>query len=81
VSAELREARDAAAQRLEQTVAALETIRLDLLRLQGGVGDVARLTTALDVARALDDEVRRLADGHDAARAALDGRRELLSPA
>ncbi|HEU4631349.1 MAG TPA: serine/threonine-protein kinase [Gemmatimonadaceae bacterium] len=81
VSAELREARDAAARRLEQTVAALETIRLDLLRLQGGVGDVARLTTALDVARALDDEVRRLAAGHDAAHAVLDGRRELPSPA
>jgi serine/threonine-protein kinase len=80
VSAELREARDAAAGRLEQTVAALETIRLDLLRLQGGVGDVARLTTALDVARALDDEVRRLVDGHDAARLVLDGRRELPSP-
>ena len=80
VSDELRGARELAARRLEQTVAALETIRLDLLRLQGGVGDVSRLTTALDVARALDDDVRRLVDGHDAAAALPAGARALPTP-
>jgi hypothetical protein len=80
VSAELRAARDLAAGRLEQTVAALETIRLDLLRLQGGVGDVGRLTTALEAARALDEDVRRLVTGHDAAGELLDAARRLPSP-
>ena len=70
VGEQLREARDLAAQRLETTVAALETIRLDLLRLQAGVGDTTRLTTMFDLARELDEDVRRLAD----ANASLDSR-------
>jgi serine/threonine protein kinase len=81
VAGELQAARDQAAERLAATVAALETIRLDLLRLQGGTGDVGRLTTMLEEARRLDDDVRRLVAAHDATQTTLDGRRELPSPA
>ena len=65
---ELGEARALAAGRLETTVAALETIRLDLLRLQAGVGDETRLTTMFDLARELDEDVRRVVDGNVATR-------------
>jgi hypothetical protein len=37
-------------------------VRLDLLRLHGGAGDLAPLTTLLDVANALRDDVDRLAE-------------------
>ncbi len=72
VSDDLRGARDIAQQRLAQTVAALETIRLDLLRLQGGVGDVGRLTTAIHDAQLLGIEVERLLAVRDRAERAID---------
>lgn len=71
VSDDLRRARDLARERLAQTVAALETIRLDLLRLQGGVGDVGRLTTAIHDAQLLGVEVERLLSARDVADRAL----------
>ncbi len=71
VSDDLRGARDLAQQRLAQTVAALETIRLDLLRLQGGVGDVGRLTTAIHGAQLLGIEVERLLAARDGAEKAI----------
>ena len=43
--------RDRAATRLAATVAALESIRLDLLRLQLGDGRVESVTASLDAAR------------------------------
>lgn len=67
VGGELRRTRDLAQERLAQTVAALETIRLDLLRLQGGMGDVGRLTTAIQDAQLLGAEVERLLAGRDSA--------------
>ena len=54
--------RDAAARHLSESVAALEGIRLDLLRLHAGANDLAPLTTLIDAARLLGDDVRRLAD-------------------
>lgn len=51
-----------AASQLADTVAALEGIRLDLLRLHAGASDLAPLTTLLDAARLLGEDVNRLAD-------------------
>jgi serine/threonine-protein kinase len=53
--------RDAAAARLANSVAALEGLRLDLLRLHAGSSDLAPLTTLMHDARLLNEEVRRLA--------------------
>jgi len=61
--AEVLSARRGAAQsHLAESVAALEAVRLDLLRLHAGAADLAPLTTLLDAARLLGDDVRRLAD-------------------
>lgn len=57
---ELRELRDATQARLADAVAALETIRLDLLRLHAGADAVASLTTQLGLAAEVSEEVRRL---------------------
>jgi serine/threonine-protein kinase len=54
--------RTAAATQLAESVAALEGIRLDLLRLHAGASDLAPLTTLIDAARLLGEDVRRLAD-------------------
>ena len=77
VTGDLRQARDRAQERLAETVAALETIRLDLLRLQGGVGDVGRLTTAIHQAQRLGDDVERLLASRESLKwgAAPGGRR------
>jgi hypothetical protein len=54
--------RAAAGMALSSTVAALEGIRLDLLRLHAGAGDLAPLTTLMDAARLLGDDIGRLAE-------------------
>ena len=54
--------RKAASAQLAQSVAALEGIRLDLLRLHAGENDLAPLTTLIDAARALGEDMSRLAD-------------------
>jgi serine/threonine-protein kinase len=61
--AALRAERDAVQKRLTDAVAALETIRLGLLRLGGGAGSLQSMTTDLAAARALGDAVDRLLDG------------------
>ena len=53
--------REAAAAQLAQSVAALESIRLDLLRLHAGTSDLAPLTTLIDAARVLGEDIGRLA--------------------
>ena len=53
--------RSAASAHLAESVAALEGIRLDLLRLHAGAGDLAPLTTLIDAARLLGEDVSRLA--------------------
>jgi len=55
-------ARDAAKRELGESVAALEAVRLDLLRLHGGAVDLRPITTVLDAARELGDQLDRLAD-------------------
>ena len=58
---DLRSAKDQAGRRLAVAVAALENIRLDLLRLQAGAGTLDSLTAALEAARHLGDEAVTLA--------------------
>lgn len=54
--------KQAAAAQLGESVAALEGIRLDLLRLHAGAGDLAPLTTLMDAARAIGEDLERLAE-------------------
>ena len=67
--------RTAASANLAQSVAALEGIRLDLLRLHADASDLAPLTTLLDAARRLGDDVNRLAEGQREAEDAAAPRR------
>lgn len=60
---DVRATRDAAQARLADAVAALETIRLDLLRVQAGAGDVASITEDLSAARELSEGISRLLEG------------------
>ena len=60
-----------AATQLSEAVAALEGIRLDLLRVHAGAGDLAPLTTLMDAARLLGEDLGRLAEAQrEAERAA-----------
>lgn len=68
---DLDAARDAAKQRLAEAVTALETIRLDLLRLTAGAGSVESLTADLTEARAVSEEVGRLLQARDEVEAQL----------
>ena len=54
--------REVAAAHLAESVAALEGIRLDLLRLHAGASDLAPLTTLMDAVRHIGEDVRRLVD-------------------
>ena len=63
--------RTAASAHLAASVAALEGIRLDLLRLHAGAGDLAPLTTLIDAARLLGEDVSRLADAQREVDAAI----------
>jgi hypothetical protein len=57
VADELRSTRTTAAQRLATTVAALESIRLDLLRLQMGAAGIESVTASLEAARTIGDRI------------------------
>ena len=57
IEAQVREARAKSAERLSATVAALESIRLDLLRLQLGRAPIASVTATLEAARAIGDRI------------------------
>jgi eukaryotic-like serine/threonine-protein kinase len=57
VAEDLRSTRATAAQRLATTVAALESIRLDLLRLQMGAAGIESVTASLDAARSIGDQI------------------------
>jgi serine/threonine-protein kinase len=54
---ELVAARALSAERLAATVSALESIRLDLLRLQMGSAQIASVTATLDAARQIGDRI------------------------
>jgi serine/threonine protein kinase len=59
---DLRATRDRAADRLAATVAGLENIRLDLLRLQLGDGHVASVTASLESAQEVAADLNAYAD-------------------
>src|SRR5215208_3291520 len=65
VEAELRDARDLAAGRLGQTIAALESIRLDLLRLQLGRLGVESVTASLAAAQHVGTQIAYVAEAQD----------------
>ncbi|PYO59724.1 MAG: hypothetical protein DMD70_11300 [Gemmatimonadetes bacterium] len=67
IVADLQLERDRVHQRLADAVKALETIRLNLLRLHAGSGSVQSLTTDLGLAREVAAEISLL----------LEGRREI----
>lgn len=57
--------RKVATTQLAESVAALEKLRLDLLRLHAGASNLAPLNTLMNEARLLGDDVTRLADAQD----------------
>ena len=56
-----------AATHLAESVAALEGLRLDLLRLHAGTGDLQPLTTLIDAARLIGEDLGRLAEAQQEA--------------
>ena len=82
-AAVLQQRRDASAAHLADCVAALEGIRLDLLRVHAGAGDLSPLTTLMDAARVLGDDARRLAEAQrevDDATGRKAGVRQIATP-
>jgi len=59
----IEELRDEARRRLAESVAALENLRVDLLRLRAGAVKLERVTTKLGKARDLAEQVDRLLEG------------------
>lgn len=66
--------RKGVAAHLGESVAALEKIRLDLLRLHGGASDLAPLTTLISAVRLIGEDVDRLADAEREVEEAIDRR-------
>jgi serine/threonine-protein kinase len=64
IVADLTGERDLVQQRLKDAVAALETIRLNLLRLHAGTGSVQSLTTDLGLARDLARDIDLQVEGY-----------------
>ena len=62
--ADVREMRDSLHDKLRDAVGALETIRLNLLRLHAGSTSVESVTTHLDIAAEVSAEVERLIAAH-----------------
>jgi serine/threonine-protein kinase len=61
-AAVLAERKRVAAAQLAESVAALEGLRLDLLRLHAGASDLQPLTTLIDAARQIGEDIDRLAE-------------------
>ena len=57
IESQVRHARAQSSERLSATVAALESIRLDLLRLQLGRAPIASVTATLEAAREIGDRI------------------------
>jgi serine/threonine protein kinase len=76
----LERRRGAAAAQLQSAVAALEGIRLDLLRLHAGASDLAPLTTLIDAARLIGDDVARLAKAQHELGGPPTGPRRVATP-
>jgi serine/threonine-protein kinase len=73
---DLRVAQAAAQHRLADTVAALEAIRLDLLRLRVGAASVESITADLSAARALSEAAERLLEASEEVESLAPGRTE-----
>ena len=76
----LAERKRVAAAHLGESVAALEGIRLDLLRLHAGTADLKPLTTLMDAARRIGEDLGRLAEAEREVEAIADGRAALRTP-
>jgi len=72
LTADLTAQRDAAAHRLAASVAALENLRLDLLRLKAGVGTVDELSADLSAARDIEKEIDVAIASNEEVRALLE---------
>ncbi len=77
--AEVRDTRDAIHGKLTDAVAALETIRLNLLRLHAGSATVEGLTTHLHIAADVSAEVERLLAAREEVEHHLEFPREIAS--
>jgi hypothetical protein len=64
VRGEVQATRDEAANRLKDVVAALETIRLGLLRMHAGERVLQSVTTELETAKGLSGDMSSLLEGH-----------------
>ena len=73
-TAVLETRRSAASANLAASVGALERIRLDLLKLHGGASDLKPLTTLIEEAQLVADEVRRLAEAEQEVEDAIERR-------
>ena len=71
IVADLSAERDLVQQRLKDAVAALETIRLNLLRLHAGTGTVQSLTTDLGLAREIARDIGAQVDAYREIESAL----------
>jgi predicted component of type VI protein secretion system len=69
----IEELRDEARQRLAESVAALENLRIDLLRLRAGSAKLETVTTKLGKARDLAEQVDRLLEGQLEVEELLEG--------
>jgi serine/threonine-protein kinase len=75
VRANVELTRGQAQQKLKEAVAALETIRLGLLRMHAGSGTVESLTMELEAARELSGDMEGLLEGHQEVERILRERR------
>jgi serine/threonine protein kinase len=75
VRANVEATRDQAQEKLKGAVAALETIRLGLLRMHAGSGTVESLTMELEAARDLSEDMEGLLEGHREVEKILQERR------
>ena len=76
---DLRDERDAIHTKLGEAVGALETIRLNLLRLHAGSGSVENLTTHIGLAFAVSEEVERMLAARDEVERSLKFPREIAT--
>jgi serine/threonine-protein kinase len=70
----LERRRNKASANLAASVGALERIRLDLLKLHAGAGDLKPLTTLIEEAQLVSDEVKRLAEAEQEVEDAIERR-------
>ena len=76
---DIRDDRDAVHQKLGEAVGALETLRLNLLRLHAGSGSIEGLTTHIGVAFAVSEEVERMLAARDEVERSLKFPREIAT--